>query len=286
MVGDALRQRHEIVVVVTEGRRAGQNPDVGHGLQFGKNLLRPLVAGQAVDHRTGVEAQRAADFGIFIHQNDAGTGFCRGKRRRQAGDAGAGHQHVAMGITAGIMIRIRLARRFSETSGAADQRFVNLMPGGLRPHEGLIIKARCEHRREKIVDGAQIEGERRETVLRGDDRAVEDFLHRGAHVGLLAQAVAGDVDQRIRFLRPGGQETTRAVIFERAADQMHAIGQQRRRDGIAFQRRIDLAVEGETGGSGRGQPAGTLYTIIAAHCPAPFSAERTVSVSGFGSPAL
>lgn len=96
------------------------------------------------------------------------------------------NMHVAMGITAGIMISIRFARRLAETGSAADQRFVNLVPGGLRPHEGLIIKTGREHRRQEVVDGAQIKGQRRETVLRGNDGAVEHLLHRGAHIGLLA----------------------------------------------------------------------------------------------------
>lgn len=140
MIGHPLGQRHEIVVVITKSGGAGQNPHIGQRLQFGKNLLRPFVTGQTVDDSTSVETQRAADFGIFIDQNDAGAGFRGSKRRGQTSDTGTGHQHVAMGITAGIMIRIWLARRLAETGGAADQRFVNPVPGGLRPHEGLIIK--------------------------------------------------------------------------------------------------------------------------------------------------
>ncbi|MNL44709.1 hypothetical protein D3C87_1673020 [compost metagenome] len=178
------------MVVITKGGGARQNPHIGQRLQFGEDLLRPFITGKTVDDRTGIEAQHTADFGILVHQNDACAGFCSSQRRRQAGNAGAGDEHIAMGITAGIMIRIRFARRLAETGGATDQRFVNLVPGSLRPHEGLIIETGREHRRQKIVDSAQIEGQRRETVLRGDDRAVENLLNRGAHIGLLAQAVA------------------------------------------------------------------------------------------------
>ena len=80
MIGDAFGERDKIVVVITKGRRAGQNPDVGHGLQFGKHLLRPFITGQAVDYSASVEAQRTTDFRILIHQNDAGASF-RGRKR-------------------------------------------------------------------------------------------------------------------------------------------------------------------------------------------------------------
>ncbi len=159
MIGDAFGERDKIVVVITKGGRARQNPHIGQGLQLGKNLLRPFITGQTVDDRAGIETQGSADVRILIHQNDAGASFRGRKRSCETGDTGAGHQHVAMGITSGIMIRIRLARRLAEAGGAADQRFVNLVPGGLRPHERLVVETGREHRRQKIVDGAQIEGQ-------------------------------------------------------------------------------------------------------------------------------
>lgn len=97
------------------------------------------------------------------------------------------------------MIRIGLRGRDAETGGAADERLVELVPGGLRPHEGLVVEARGEEGRQEIVEAADVEGERRPTVLRQHLHAVEDFLHGGADVRLPARGIARNVEQRIRL---------------------------------------------------------------------------------------
>ena len=273
VVGDALGQRHEIVVVITEGRGAGQYLHVRHGGKPRSRRLRPVVTRLAVDRQAAVEVQRTADFRLLVDEHDTGTGFGGGKRCGKAGDTGANHQHVTMGITAGIMIRVRFRRRDAEAGGAADEGLIDAVPGLLRPHEGLVVEAGGKERRHQVVDRADIEGERRPAVLGFDLHAVEDFLHRGAHVRLAAGGIARDVEQRVRLFRSGRQDAARAVILERAAEQVHAVRQERRGDGIALQRRVALAVEGETGGPGRRQPTLAGDTIGAAHWASPSRAS-------------
>ena len=193
------------------------------------------------------------------------TGLGGGKRGRETGNAGADHQHVTMGIAAGIVVGVVLGRRDAETGGGADQRLVDVLPGLLRPHEGLVVEAGGEEGRQQVVDRADIEGERRPAVLRDHLHAVEDVLHRGAHVRLLAGGIALDADQGIRLLGAGRDDAARAVILEGTADEMDAVGEKRRGDRVAFERRVALAVEGETRSLCRGETACTGDTIGAAH---------------------
>lgn len=203
--------------------------------------------------------QRPADFRLFVDEDDLLAGRSGGKRSGQARHAGTGDQHVAMDIAAGIMIRIVFRRRNTKACGAANDRFIDLVPGFARPHEGLVVEPGGEEGRHHVVQRADIEGERRPAVLRGDLRPVEHFLHGRPHVRLAAGGVARDVEQRIRLFRTSGQNAARTMILERAAEQMHAMRQQRGGDRIALQCRIALAVEGEAGGAGRRVTAGTLH---------------------------
>lgn len=273
MVGDAFGKADEVVVVVAESGGAGENLHIVHRLQAGNRFLRPLIAVETVDLDATVEAQRTAGFGLLVTENDLGTGMSRSKGSRKTGNAGTHHQHVAMRVAAGIVIRIRFLRGDAETGGTADDRLVDMLPCRLRPHEGLVVEAGREEGRHQVVDAADIEGQRREAVLRFDDHAVEDFLHRGTHVRLLAGAVARNVDQRVRLFGTGRENAARAVILERAADQMDVVGDQRRGDSITLQRRVALAVEGEARGSGRRQATLACNTVRAAHCASPSSAS-------------
>ena len=82
------------------------------------------------------------------------------------------------------------------------------------------------------------------------------------------------------------------MILERTTDEMHAVGEQRGGDGIAFQRIEGLSVEGETRGLGGGQAALAGNAIGAAHFAVPSvvslvaAAVVTPGISGLGSPAL
>ncbi len=220
MVGDAFGEAHEIVVVVAEGRGPGQHADIRHGSQPGGRCLCPVIAILAVDGGAGVEMESAAHFGLLVAEDHLGTGLGRSKRRREAGDTAADDEDVAMGVAAGIVIRILLLRRNAKTGGAADEGLVDRMPEGLRPHEGLVVEAGGEEGREEVVDLADVEGQRRPTVLRFDLHAVEHFLHRGADVRLAAGGIARHVEQRVRLFRAGGQDAARTVILERPAGEM------------------------------------------------------------------
>ena len=96
VVADALDEADEILRVVAERRGARQHADIVHGRKLGDRGLRPVPAVLAVDLRAGLEAQRAAELGLLVAEDDAHAGLGGRERRRDAGRAAAQHQHLAM----------------------------------------------------------------------------------------------------------------------------------------------------------------------------------------------
>jgi hypothetical protein len=189
----------------------------------------------------------------------------------------------------GIVVGVRLARGNAEAGRGTYHRFVDLLPGSLRPHEGLVVEAGCEERRGEIVEPADIESERRPAVLRPGLHAVIDFLHGCPDVRCPPHRIAADIHQRIGFFRSGRQHAARPVVLERPPGQMDAVGQQGRSQRIAFHSRQDLVVEFETQGFRRRQPALALDPVRAAHCAAPLTVRTPSSprsTSTRDSPAL
>jgi len=66
------------------------------------------MAALAVDPGAALEAQAAAEFGLFVGEDHPHARFGSGERGRNAGGAAAQHQHLAMRVARGIVVRIRL----------------------------------------------------------------------------------------------------------------------------------------------------------------------------------
>src|SRR5205823_11348080 len=101
----------------------------------------------------------------------------------------------------------------AETGGPADHRLVDLLPEALRPHEGLVVEARHEHRCRERVDGSEIEIERRPAILALRREPVIELYHRGARIGFLAPALA-ELAERIGLGGARRDHPARPVIFE------------------------------------------------------------------------
>ena len=125
MLGDALDEADEILRVVAERSRARQHADIVHRGELRDRGLRPGPAVRTVDLRARLEAQRAAEFGLLVAEDDAHAGFGRRKRRRDAGSAAAQHQHLAMGEARRIVVRVGLVGRDAKTGRRADVRLVD-----------------------------------------------------------------------------------------------------------------------------------------------------------------
>ncbi len=113
----------------------------------------------------GLAQQRAAELRLLVAEDDARAGLGRGERRGEARRAGADDEHVAMGVALRVAVGIGRGRRPAEARRGADARLVDLVPERARPHEGLVVEAGDEERREEVVDRADVEVERRPAVL-------------------------------------------------------------------------------------------------------------------------
>ena len=120
-----------------------------------------------------------------------------------------------------------------------------MLPEGARVDEHLVVKAGGEEAGEELrVQLAHIIFEARPMVLRLGRKAREQLGGGGALVRL--KAVAGpEAHQRVRLLRSRGDETARAVIFERAPDQHLVIGEKRRGERVPGETLEFLTVEGK-----------------------------------------
>ena len=176
-LGQPFAETDEILRIIAERLRARHETDIGRPAQAVQRLGEPLAGGLSVDGRARLGAERSAGQRVFVADDDVGAALGRRARRGEAGGAGADDQHVAMGEGAVIAVRVGLAGRGSEAGGASDDRLVHSLPGPVRtepvgPHEGLVIEAGADQRREDVVDRADVEAERRPAVLARRDEAV------------------------------------------------------------------------------------------------------------------
>ena len=200
-----------------------------------------------------------------------------------------------MGIMMQIAVGIGVTWRTAQAGSGADRRFIKPPPECRRPHEGLVVEAGRQHRRQKIRHCADVEPQRRKAVLAPRPQSVEQRNLGRTQVGCHAAgttvagaaiasaaidsaaidsaaiaggAIAGGAiaiaaiaiaaiagitvagtaikcHQSVRFLRAGGNDAARPVVFERPGNQMHIVREQGGRQGIALATRERLAVEAE-----------------------------------------
>ena len=87
----------------------------------------------------------------------------------------------------------------------------------------------------QIVERADIEAEAGPAVLAVGLEALVELDLRGAQVRGVARGIAPHRHQRVRLLGAGGQDAARPVVLERAPDEVHAVGEQRRGERVAGQ---------------------------------------------------
>src|ERR1700736_223279 len=116
--------------------------------------------------------------------------------------------------------------RSAETRGPSDERFVEHPRATARSYKGLVVKAGLKQRRESACDRHEIELNRWPAVLALADQPFVEFGRRHRHVWR-APSAGAQRQKSVRLLDPGGQKPPRPVILEAAADQAHAVGEQR-----------------------------------------------------------
>ena len=237
-------QRAVGAVVIGPGhRRPHHDPHVRQRLQFGHHRANPLRRRQPA-HDPAIGQQPPADVVAFLRQNDIRPGPPGGQGRHQPGRPRADHQHIAERKSLLVIALVMLARQPPKPRRPPDQRLIQPLPERARPHEGLVVEPRAQERRQVIVYRHQVEPERPQPVLAPAVQPLEHLLHCRAHIRRLVLGT-NHLDQRVRLLRPGGQNAPGPVIFERPTHQPHVIGQQRRGQRIALVARMIAPIKAE-----------------------------------------
>src|SRR5690606_15080100 len=163
--------------------------------------------------------------------------------------------------------------------GAPDQALVQVPERG-RPHESLVVEPGRKERREHVARLAEIEPQRWPAVLAARRESREDLDLRGAHIGLGARPGA-ELDQGVRLLGTGAEDAARPMILEAAPDQVDAVGEQGRGQGVTGKAGVAPAVEGEADRPGAIDPAAAR---VAARAHEPASRLARPAISGGCSP--
>ena len=227
VIRQPLAKTHHVLVIIADGRGPRHQPHPG-GAQAAHLRLDPVPGRLAVDLHGRIGQQRSAHFGVLVNQGHIRAGLRRSQGGGNARSTRADDQHVGVQIAAGIAVGVSLGRRLAQARRAPDHGFIDLVPEGLRPHEGLVVEPGREQHIGPVVDRAQVKGQVRPLVLAFRDQARAQFLDSGARVGFKPPRTARGADQRIRFLGSSRHRAARAVILEGPAHQVDAVGQQRR----------------------------------------------------------
>ena len=126
-----------------------------------------------------------------------------------------------------VGIRIRLDRRFAQTSRIPDNRLIDMFPGNPRKQERLVIETRRKDRDLVCDPGVQrtnVALQAGPVVLAGGRQTIVQLGRCSALVRFKPCAFT-DPHQSIGFFGARRQDPSRAVILEGPTDQKLVIGQ-------------------------------------------------------------
>ena len=270
VIGQALVNGEEVVVVVTVDRGARQQGDFRHAGQFGNHLRGPVGGRFSVEGFAGAE-QAAAELFLLIGENHPRTAACSRQRGGQARRASADHQYVAVLVHVVVAVRVHGGRRAAKTGGLADVFLVG-QPEVLRVHKGFVVEPRRHHLAADLAENAhQVGVDARPAVGAAGDQAGIQRLLGGAHVGDLRRFGAADLQHRVRLFRARRNNAARPRVLEAAPDDIHAIGQQGSGQGVTGKALIALPVEAECQRLAAINAAAAGKTIDLAHAVTPWS---------------
>ena len=234
----ALVDGDEVPLVDAPGPRGAQDLDAGlAGLRC--EVSRPLRCGDAREGQPPAERQALVDEGRLAALSRSGD------RRLEARLAAADDEHVDVAVhllesPGAPVLGVELAE-----PGRASKELLVVLPGPTRPDERLVVEADLHPERGRgAAHGVQRVGlERRPGVDRVDLHA----LLRGRHAGADGR-FAVDLDEAVGALAGAAQEAARAVVLERAREDLDARVEERRGDRVAREARHLLAAPSERHG--------------------------------------
>ena len=242
MVPYPFDQPEDAPAIGAKNRAARHYADVRQCRQLALDRAEPV--GPRAPDRFG--EQRSANVEILFGEEDPRTGPTGGQRRAEPGRTGADDQHVAEPVDLLVSVRIRKLLGTPHPGRAADEFFIEHPGTGAapRPDKGLVVEPGGQETRDRVVDGPEIQVQRRPAVLALGLEAVKGLDHRGPRVGFVSHT-ASQADQGVRLLHARREDTARPVVFEAARHKRDTVGQQRRRQGIAGVSRDLLPIETE-----------------------------------------
>ncbi|MCY1219644.1 hypothetical protein D9M72_316270 [compost metagenome] len=278
MVGQALVDGEEVVIVIAVHRGARQQGHFRQFFQLGDDLGHPLGSGLAVQGLAGIQ-QAAAELFLLVGEDHAGAATAGGQGSGETGRAGADHQYVAVLVHVVVDVRVDFLGRTAEAGSLANVLLVG-QPQVLRIHEGLVVEPGRHHAAADLAeDTHDVVFHVRPAVGAAGHQARVQRLLGGTHVGHLGGFGGTDLQHGVGLFRTGGDDAARTGVLEAAADDVDAVGQQGRGQGVAGKALIVLAVEGE-GQRLAAIDAATLgKTVDLAHAVTP-------AVAAFFSPTL
>ena len=195
------------------------------------HLRRPLGGRPAINHLCPVDEAAAGRVAV-IDQNHIPPGFGRCKsglepRRACADDNKLGRGMALRGVRGKALRPVHAPK----ARHSADRR-LEQVPGG--PEESLVIEG-CRDEAGKAVQHRQGIAPRGQGRVHAFDPHARQQGCRRRPAIRRADAVQCHIEDGIGFFDPSPPEAARAVILERAAHEMNAVGDQRRGERIAFQ---------------------------------------------------
>ena len=148
VIRDSFERAIGSAIIDAENSRAPQNTDIRFGFEFGCHLSGPLCRRQSVDDPL-ITQKTTAECRVFLGKNNARAGACRCTRSHQTSRTGANYENVTKECRFFVMIRIIKAGSLAEACCAPDHWLVELFPEDGGPHEGLVVEACSEKRRQE-----------------------------------------------------------------------------------------------------------------------------------------
>ena len=227
--------------------------------------------------------RRTTQHGGQLSQDHARTTSARGQCGSQAGHTATGNQHIAMDVLVHVAGGIFLQWRSTQATCLANEALVQ-HPGLSGPHEGLVVKACREQRREPAIDAEQVfAGAGPGVHALGIQRVVQLHLGHfgvGNGVGTTLQLCQGR-----RLLDARRDNAAGPMVFPGPGNDLLTRSQQGRRQCVTRKTVETSAVELEWNRTRAVQPCAHVGYAGAAHWAPPATWPLDAATSGF-SPGL